>query len=172
MQRISKRLANVSAGKREIVKLFPGTKYRLFSITLTWKLLITTVYGEKISSDAFKKWVHVSALCDERNPKVMGEILVGEVRMMNPFGIKMEELVETERGSRRRKKLRLDWEWEMLAQCRKMRKKGIPPKVLSKDLNWRHKIAEVFGWHYLYLTSLWAAPAARSLYMSYTSCTS
>jgi len=40
----------------------------------------------------------------------MGEILVGEVRMMNPFGIKMEELVETERGSRRRKKLRLDWE--------------------------------------------------------------
>lgn len=41
----------------------------------------------------------------------MGGIWVGEVRRMHPFGVKMEEPVETKRREhRRRKKLRLDWE--------------------------------------------------------------
>lgn len=55
---------------------------------------------------------------------------------MHPFGVKMEEPVETKRREhRRRKKLRLDWEGEKLEQCRKMGKKGISLKVLSKNLN-------------------------------------
>lgn len=33
-----------------------------------------------------------------------------------------------------------------------------------------HTIAEVFDWHYLYRTSLWAAPTARSLYTWGLSC--
>lgn len=98
MQTVSKPLAKISAGTQETVKLSSGTKYCLFFSNPNVKALNNNCLGIKnCPSVYFKMWVHVSFLGDERTLKIMGGILVGDLRIMHPFGVIMKKPVEAKR---------------------------------------------------------------------------